>query len=125
MPVIQVKALPQDPPLDLAEVLPKISADFAAYAGVAEQFVSLTWTWLQPGHYLCAGQPAQTQPATSHPLLVELLVPDFHRPDQSSRLLRVLAGVLAEHTGVAVRNIFIELRLARAGQAFDDGGVFG
>ena len=41
------------------------------------------------------------------------------------RLLRILAEVLAEHSGVPVRNIFIELRFAHAGAVFDDGVVVG
>lgn len=125
MPVIQVRALPMEPPLDTAAVLRRISADFARHAGIDESFVSLSWTWLQPGHYVCGGVAAEVQPQATHPLLVDLLVPEFHDTASAVRLLRVLAATLSEHTGVSLRNIFIELRLARSGRVFDDGVVVG
>ena len=123
MPFIHIKSLPPAEPLDTAALLEQLSADFAAATGIGVEHVTATWEWLEPGHYAVGGKVAREQPAGSHPLLVDLLVPDFNAADDVERMLIAIADSLATRAGVARDNIFINQRDARGGRVFDAGEI--
>jgi phenylpyruvate tautomerase PptA (4-oxalocrotonate tautomerase family) len=123
MPLIQIKSLPFDPPRDMSEVIEAISRDFANEAGVDLEYMSVTWEFLQPGQYAVGGQTAHYQLADSHPVLVDILSPDFNPPDQVEKMLKTLASTLARHATVHISNIFINHREAYSGRVFDVGEV--
>ena len=78
MPFIRIKSLPREPGLDAGPVLQHITRAFSSEIGVATKHVTVTWEYLNPGHYSVGGHTAAYQPASSHPLLVDPLAPDSH-----------------------------------------------
>lgn len=123
MPLIHVSSLPFPEPLDTAAVLSGLTERFAAESGIDREHVTATWMYFQPGHYVVAGQAPRTQPPDSHPLLVDLLVPDFTTAARVEALLPIIANTLADLTGQSAQNIFINCRKAVSGRVWDDGGV--
>lgn len=123
MPFIHIKSLPFNPPLKVSAVIAAFTKDFAKGTGIGIEHVTATWEFLLPGHYAVAGKVATTQPPTSHPLLVDLLSPDFNSPAQIEKMLRVTASSLAKRARVPIENIFIHHHPARSGMVFDAGTI--
>ncbi|QKT03966.1 hypothetical protein HUS23_09135 [Ectothiorhodospiraceae bacterium 2226] len=123
MPFIHVRSLPFEQPLDVQAVIEGLSQDFAGSTGIALQHVTATWTFFAPGHYAVAGLAASHQPRQSHPLLVDLLVPDLNSADDVRRMLIAVASSLAQRTRLPRENIFINCRAARSGRVFDEGRI--
>ena len=123
MPFIHISALPRDEAPDIAPLLESLCQEFAATVGIDVEHVSATWTWLQPGHYAVGGRTAQQQPVDSHPLLVDLLAPDFNSARQVETMLVAIVDCLAAQ-GIAGRdNIFINHRAAASGRVYDGGEI--
>ena len=123
MPFIHIRSLPPAEPIDTAALLEQLSADFAAATGIGVEHVTATWEWLEPGHYAVGGTAASEQPARSHPVLVDLLVPDFNADDDVARMMTAVADSLAARGGIVRDNIFINQRDARSGRVFDAGDI--
>lgn len=123
MPFIHISSLPRDQSPDIADLLEILSREFAARTGIGIEHVSATWTWLQPGHYAVGGRTASTQPPDSHPLLVELLAPDFNSAQQVEIMLAAIVDCLVEQDIAGKDNIFVNHRTAASGRVFDAGEV--
>ena len=123
MPFIHIRSLPPAVRFDVARAVRGVSSAFARETGIDEQHVTVTWDMLAPHHYASGGATATAQPATSHPVLVELLAPDFHRSEQIESMLTALASAVAHEAGVAPDNVFASFRAARSGEVFDDGAI--
>ena len=123
MPFIHIKSLPFTKSVDVGAVLEGLSRDFAKETGIELKHVHATWQFLKPGHYAVAGKARGRQPKSSHPLLVDLLSPDFNDASASETMLACVASSLAKRTGIPRDNIFIDHRQARSGMVFDAGSV--
>ena len=123
MPFIHIKSLPFADAPDTARLLEGLSADFARDTGIGIEHITATWEWLEPGHYAIGGRAVSERPAGSHPLLVDLLAPDFNADDDIERMLVAIADSLATRAGVARDDIFINQRDARSGRVFDAGNI--
>jgi phenylpyruvate tautomerase PptA (4-oxalocrotonate tautomerase family) len=123
MPFIHIQSLPFEPAIDMAPVVEALTRDFAKGTGVGLAHVTATWAFLPAGHYAVAGKAAAHQPQATHPVLVDLLSPDFDGPEAIETMLKVVAASIARHTGVPPGNIFINHRAAQAGRVFDGGEV--
>lgn len=123
MPFIHIKSLPQEQPLDIRSVIEGVSGDFARAVGIGLEHVTVTWEFFLPGYYAEGGAAAMQQTRDSHPLLVDILAPDFNPPGTVVTMLTAVAGSLSERADVSLRNIFINYRQAHSGQVFDAGEV--
>jgi hypothetical protein len=123
MPFIHIRSLPLDSGLDMGAAVEGITIDFAQGTGIELEHVTATWSFLPGGHYAIAGKAALRQPASSHPVLVDLLAPDFNDAAQIEKMLRVVAESISKRTKVAKGNIFIHHQEARSGSVFDNGTV--
>lgn len=111
MPFSHVRSLSPGGRFESGEAVRAVSHDFAAAAGTDEQHVTVTWQILEPGHYSHAGQTAAEQPEDSHPVLVELLAPEFHPPQHVEEMLEATADAVARASGVDAANVFVEFAL--------------
>ena len=123
MPFIHIKSLPFDPPIDAGPALMVVSREFAAATGVDLEHVTATWEFLAPHHYAVAGETAASQVPDSHPVLVDLLAPDFNSPETVQTMLEAVAQSIARVSGVASQNVFVNYREAHAGQVLDAGEI--
>ncbi len=127
MPFIQIKSLPFEDAFDVSEAVLAITKDFSEGNDIPAFHVHTTWEFYLPGHY-AKGEaapdyhPVAVQPP-SHPLIVDLLTPDFNDADTIEKMLVTLANSIANHAPVSLDRIFINHRQARSGMVFDDGKV--
>jgi hypothetical protein len=99
MPFIHVRTLPLETSMEAGPVLEALTREFSDKTGVGLEHVGATWTFFRAGHYAVAGHAAAKQPQDSHPMLVDLLVPDFHSPEKIATMLAAVASSLSAHTG--------------------------
>lgn len=123
MPFVHVRSLPFESPLSMSSVVEGITRDFANGTGVGLENVTATWDLVTPGHYAVAGQSASFQPSGTHPVLVDLLVPEFNAAEVIEKMLFVIASSISRRTGVPESNIFINCRTAASAHVFDAGKV--
>lgn len=123
MPFIHIKSLPFDPPLNMSPVVEGITKDFANGTGIGLEHVTATWEFISSGNYAVAGEAQHHQPSSTHPVLVDILSPDFNHMQQVEKMLQVAAKSISEHVRIPMGNIFINHRYARSGMVFDAGKV--
>ena len=123
MPFIHVKSLPFDEPRDVGTVLEGLTLDFAEATGVGLEHVTATWEFLPEGNYAVAGSAALHQPQASHPVLVELVAPDFNSTEDVETMLETVASSISKRAKVQKDNIFISYRDVGSGMVFDRGEV--
>jgi hypothetical protein len=123
MPYIHIRSLPFEEDLDISVAVRGISRDFSRDLDVDLEHVTVTWELYGPGHYARGGETCESQPSGSHPVLVDLLVPDSNTCDTVARMLTCVASSIAEHSGVSRENVFVNARFARSGMVFDSGEV--
>jgi phenylpyruvate tautomerase PptA (4-oxalocrotonate tautomerase family) len=123
MPFIHVKSLPFGRAFDMASVLEGLTHDFAEGTSIGLEHVTATWEFLPPGHYAVAGKAESRQPDNSHPVLVDVLSPDFNPSEKIEKMLRVIASSISARVKIPIDNIFINHRQARSGMVFDAGEI--
>jgi hypothetical protein len=123
MPFIHVRSLPFESSFDVAYVVEGITRDFADDTGIGLEHVTATWRFFSPGYYAVAGISASHQPHASHPVLVDLVAPDFNPPDLVERMLVSVAFSISTRTGIPMKNIFVNHRAAGTGTVLDEGEV--
>lgn len=123
MPFIHIKSLPFDRALNVTSVLEGLAKDFAKGTGVGLEHVTATWEFLPAGHYAVAGKAESHQPENSHPVLVDLLSPDFNPPEKVEKMLHVVASSISKRAKIPISNIFINHRHAYSGMVFDAGEI--
>lgn len=123
MPFIHVKSLPFDRTFNVASVLEGLTKDFAKGASIGLEHVTATWEFLPARHYAVGGKTATHQPENSHPVLVDLLSPDFNPPEKIEKMLEVIASSISKHAKIPINNIFINHRQAHSGMVFDVGEI--
>lgn len=123
MPFIYIKSLPFEKPIDVSVIIVGISNDFAKTVGVEVEHITVTWEFMQPGHYASAGRTSLYQPDDSHPVLVDLLAPDFNTQSQIETMLLATADSISKRTQVSRQNIFINYRQAHSAMVYDAGEI--
>lgn len=124
MPLISIKSLPFDNDVDVPVMIKTITEDFARSTEISIEHITVTWEFIPPRHYAVAGLLPATQPQTgSHPILVDLHAPSFHKQDAITSMLECLAFSISKRSGVAYSNIFISYQKVMSGNLFDRGNV--
>lgn len=123
MPFIHVKSLPFDRAFNVASVLEGLTKDFARGVSIDLEHVTATWEFLPAHHYAVAGITVSHQPENSHPVLVDLLSPDFNAAEKIEKMLEVVASSISKQAKIPIDNIFINHRQAHSGRVFDAGKI--
>lgn len=116
MPIVEIRALPQEPPVDVPSVLARVCKDLAATAGCREREVWATWETLPAGTFFEADVGAQSQPHDTHPPMVRILAMEGRTPDMIAKMLESVSNSLAATLRIDADNVFAryeELRLGR------------
>ena len=123
MPVIRITSLPPDDSLEIPTVLADLSQALAETFDIDIRHIAITWQLLPAGHYADGGITTDRQPESTHPLRVDVLIPDFNPPENIEKILLLLGEELANSVKVAQENIFIHLRTAQSGTIYDGGAI--
>lgn len=123
MPLIHIKSLPFQEAVDVEGCIQNVSKHFSAEMAIEEIYVTVTWAWLPHRQYVAGGKIFESQMATTPPILVDLVIPDFHTKETIQRMLQCIAESLTRFAGVEKENIFIHCRMVTSGTVFDAGKV--
>ncbi|MFT5170900.1 MAG: phenylpyruvate tautomerase PptA (4-oxalocrotonate tautomerase family) [Candidatus Marinamargulisbacteria bacterium] len=123
MPVIQFQSLLFEEPVDMASILASITDKLSETLAINRDHFTLFWTYIQAHHYTVGGESKKFQPRDSHPIMIDVLVPDFHDTDMCKAMLCTLSSALSEETDIPEDNLFINLRFAHSNRVFDQGEV--
>ena len=123
MPVIQIKSLALDSDTAVSDMMQRVTSAFASDVAIAEEHISMTWEILPEQHYSLAGSVATPATEQNFPLLVQLLIPDFHVQTGIETMLTSLAKHLSDACRIDSRRIFIHASLAASGQVYDAGEI--
>ena len=122
MPVIHIRSLPLKPGLNAGEVACELSRRFAAKLKIDLEHVSVYWD-SNPTCYAVGGVVLDSQPDDAHPVLVNVLAPDFNSPQKIESMLRAIARELSALTGIEESNVFVCYQAARSREVFDAGDI--
>lgn len=123
MPLIHIKSLPLPDTFDVTECIQGISRHFSTELSIDEIHITITWSWLPARHYLLGGTIFEMQTTKEPPLLVELVIPDFHSQEVVQHMLQCIAESLAHFAGIEKESIFIYCSKVVSGAILDDGKI--
>lgn len=123
MPFIHIKSLPFEDEFDLPKAIISISRDFAEKNALPLFHVHVTWEFYLPGHYAKGDEAPDWHPTDYHPVIIDLLTPDFNSEAVIENMLNSLASSVVSHTHININRIFINHRRAHSGMVFDDGKI--
>ena len=123
MPFIQIKSLPLDKPLDITDIIKGITGDFAKITNIQPNHIHTSWEFFNPAHFAKGANTPLTQPYKNHPILVDLLTPDFNDTEVVAVMLQSIADSISQRANFPINNIFINHRQAHSKMVFDDGAI--
>lgn len=110
-------------PLDLPRVIEGVAQDFAEKTGIELHHVHTTWEFFLPRRYTKGDMTPDYQPDVHHPLIVDLLTPDFNDAKVITLMLETIAETISKRVVFPKNNIFINHRQAHSAMVFDNGEI--
>lgn len=121
MPIIRISSLPLSSSLDMGQVMQALSSGVSRDVRIEQAQLSITWQTITANHYIEKGELADSQPSHTHPILVELIVPDVLSKDLTEKIMHSLAHRLGKELNFPVSNIFIYERPLASHNVFEKG----
>jgi hypothetical protein len=121
MPIIRINSLPLADNLDMKQVMEALSSGVSRDVRIEQAQLSICWQYIAENHYIAKGALAEKQTSQTHPILVELLVPDVLSKDLTEKIMHSLAHRLGKELNFPVTNIFIYERKLQSNQVFEKG----
>jgi hypothetical protein len=121
MPIIRISSLPLPDTLDMQRVMQALSSGVSRDVRIEQAQLSVSWQYIQENHYIAKGELADKQPSHTHPILVELLVPEVLSKDLTEKIMHSLAHRLGKELNFPVSNNFIYERKLISSQVFENG----
>ncbi|WP_199611468.1 hypothetical protein [Flocculibacter collagenilyticus] len=119
MPVLTIRSLPLAQPVKIDNLLTKLSNMLSVQTQLNEAHFAIYWITIEKGHFCHSGKTATTQPNDSHPIWIEIYLPDCHKPNVKDIIAKNTTEMLSKSLMVNADNIFISLRHARSGEVFE------
>ncbi len=122
MPILSIKALPQNDSDKIQVALKKTCIAISEVYGCKPEQVWATWNEIQPGMYVEGENHADIQPEQTHPPIVQLICFEGKSHDEIEKLLMVASSTLSEALGIG-DNIFMTYHEAKSGRVMAGNGV--
>ena len=124
MPIVEIRALPQEPPVDVAAVLGRVCLDLAKLLECEPRHVWATWETLPAGSFVEADAPQRAQPRDTHPPMVRILAMEGRSPEMIARMLECVSQSLAAMLpAIDADNVFARYEELRKGRVAWGGRV--
>jgi len=123
MPTVHIKALPQEKPEVIPQILKSICSKVAEIAKVPEFGVHVTWENIAGGCYGEANTTPDLQPKDTHPPIVDFLMYEGRSDNQISDAIEVIAKEIYEGLGLGEGNVFIHFKEATSGRVYTGGAI--
>lgn len=122
MPILEIKALPQESPKKVQLALKKTALAIAEAYGCEAQHVWITWEEIKPGFYLEGDSAALAQPLETHPPIARLTCFEGKSSEQIEKVLIAASKTLAGELELK-DNMFISYHEAKSGQVIAGNGI--
>ena len=122
MPILRVTSLPFENQ-DSSAWPTEVCKHFSASTDIPLKHVSTTWQLLPQGHYAHGGNSAHFQPQDSHPVLIEIMLPDFYAIERVEVVILAVVDAVSYVSHMPKDNIFVQVNRARSGAVYDDGRI--
>ncbi|WP_064607696.1 hypothetical protein [Photobacterium sp. J15] len=123
MPLVRIKSLPFEQDVAVNQALSALSEAISNAGNIEERHVMVTWEYLSNSHYIHNGKLADYQSETTHPLLVDLVAPNFNTEEEIALMLELIANTIAGSIPISKENIFINFTPAYSDGVYDEGHV--
>lgn len=122
MPILRITSLPFENQ-DSGSWAVEVCQHFAASTEIPLQHVSAIWQLLPNKHYAHGGNVAYFQPRDSHPVIVDVLLPDFYALDSVENIIMASVDAVCHVSLLPANNVFVQVNRARSGAVFDEGQI--
>lgn len=123
MPLIRIRSLPLAQDTDIARVLEGISKEFAEAVAISVDQIHLSWEYWAPGFYVHQGRAAGLQEDHSHPVQVEIFVPDHFSQTRVELMLSRITKAICRRVHVSFENVLVVHRKLASGSVFSHGSL--
>lgn len=123
MPLIHIKSLSFETEKDIANILKDISSEFSDHMEISEKQVIVTWDTFKENHYSYQGKIAACNEQSDHPILVDLIAPDFNSRERIQEMMFTVSKGISKYANISESRIFIVYRSANSGFVLDEGNV--
>ncbi|MCG3863760.1 MULTISPECIES: hypothetical protein [unclassified Photobacterium] len=123
MPLISIKALPFEPYIEIDSVLKSLSEQIATQCKIGREHIMITWEWLSHEHYVHQGAVVDNQQQQSHPVLIELVAPNYYSHENIIFLMELIAVDISSNLPIHQNNVFISYTPAYSDGIYDQGHV--
>jgi phenylpyruvate tautomerase PptA (4-oxalocrotonate tautomerase family) len=107
VPIIEITALPPTRTIDVPQALGRVATAVADALGEEPSGTWALWRPVPPGGYAEGADAPATQPAGTHPAIVEVFA---GRRDDPAGLMRVVGRAVVEAFGLDDGNVVVRLR---------------
>jgi hypothetical protein len=121
MLLIHIRSLPLAQDTDIARVLEGISKEFAEAVAISVDHIHLTWEYLLPGYYVHQGRAAGLQEDYTHPIQVDIAIPDKYSATRAELIMNKIAEAICRRVHVPFENILVVYRDIKSGFLFNHG----
>ena len=122
MPILHVKALPQNDPSKINPALKKTCLEIAKFYECEPQHVWATWEEIKDGLYIEGETSASSQPKNTHPPIATLTCFEGSSKAKIEGLLLIASKTLSRELDLG-ENIFITYHEAKSGEVVAGNGV--
>lgn len=123
MPIVEIRALPQSPPVDEQAVLARVCRDLAKVDGCPERQVWATWEEIPAGRFVEGDVPVATQPRDTHPPMVRVMAMEGRPPEKIAAMLECVCRSVAAMLPIDPDNVFARYDELRRGRVAWGGDV--
>lgn len=123
MPLIQIKSLPFESEKNIGKILKEISEEFSDHMQISEKQVIVTWNYINADQYSYQGKLAENTEKSTHPILVDLIAPDFNSVERIQEMMMCISKSIEKYSDIPESRIFILYRAAQSGFVLDEGNI--
>ena len=115
--------MPFEPEKNIANILKKISSEFSDHMEISEKQVIVTWDYFKENHYSYQGKIADNIEYNDHPVLVDLIAPDFNSRERIQEMMFSVSKSISEFANIPENKIFIVYSSAHSVFVLDEGNI--
>lgn len=123
MPILEIKALPQKPDIDVTACLKAICCAVADAVSIPRNHIWGTWESIKPGHYVEGDKSADVQMRSTHPPLVNVIAFEGRSQEDIETMIFATAKAVAQALAIAPENVFLTYTEVKSGKVFTGGKI--
>lgn len=123
MPIIHIRSLPFQPPQNISYLVTNISNAVSQTSDIDVKHITCSWSFFESERLAVSSVTAPVQPKSTHPIMVELVLPSSHSKEAVAEIMCTITSNLAELTNIDPNNIFVHAVFVESGMVYESGQV--